>query len=144
MPPAEVDARVAQMRAQSSADGEAKKVGWRPPAEYQRTPMTALKSELLDVFQGQGWDWLNDAHDGTARRIDASMPGREEAVTRRAPYDQLEAAGLRVVFKGASDLLVSHVKAWVARGHRRGQPATVEEALEGAMREGSPQLADEA
>ena len=152
--PAQVDGRIAQLRAQAKAeqdekvkDGAGQKQGWLPPEEYEDIQYTQLEDELRELTRGPDADWLKDPssrpgaepHTVWSRRVE-----HPEAQKRLRILEELEKGGAFARLAGWSSYLQSHVRGRMLNAIIEKQEMTIDEVLLEATEKGCPELAQEA
>ena len=152
--PAQVDGRIAQLRAQAKAeqdekvkDGAGQKQGWLPPEEYEDIQYTQLEDELRKLTRGPDADWLKDPssrpgaepHTVWSRRVE-----HPEAQKRLRILEELEKGGAFARLAGWSSYLQSHVRGRMLNAIIEKQEMTIDEVLLEATEKGCPELAQEA
>eukprot|EP00913_Durusdinium_trenchii_P011460 g10760.t2 len=152
--PAQVDGRIAQLRAQAKAehdekvkDGGAQKQGWLPPEEYEGVQYTQLEDELRELTRGPDVGWLKDPMLEQGREPCTIWERRvehPEAQKRLKILEELEKGGAFARLANQSSYLQSHVRGRMLNAIIDKQEMTLDEVLLEATEKGCPELAQEA
>ena len=152
--PGSVEGRIAQLRQQAGAENAKNRAGdagaggevsgWTPPEDYAELQLTALEDPLRDALQGPDGRWLTDAHAGRPFQWAEAPAAHKEAQRRVAALQVLEQLGTFGRVANGSAHLQSYVRARVLNASLNTGECTLEEALQDAVKLGTPTLAEEA
>ena len=152
--PAQIDGRIAQLRAQAKSEhdekvkeGAGQKQGWLPPEEYEGVQYTQLEDELRELTRGPDADWLKDPSlkgKGEPQTVWDKRVEHPEAQKRLKVLEELEKGGAFSRISSCTGYLQSHVRGRMLNAVMEKQEMTIDEILLEATEKGCQELAQEA